>query len=57
MKEFITEALTEKLASKADQGWRAVLGKLTATDRKAAREVAAAIAQADFNQVDPSAWR
>jgi hypothetical protein len=50
MKEYITEALTEKLAAKGEeQGWRGVLGKLSPEARKAAREVDAVIRAADFN--------
>ncbi len=58
MKEFVTEALVEKLAGKSNvKGWRSVLGKLTAEGKKAAREVDAVIRSADFNKVDPEAWR
>lgn len=58
MKQFVTEALAEKLAGKGkQQGWRAVLGKLTPEGIKAAREAAAAIKAADFNKVDPEVWR
>ena len=58
MKEFVTEALTEKLAAKGKaQGWRSVLGKLTPQGRKAAREVDAVIRAADFNKIDPEAWQ
>ena len=58
MKEYVVEALTEKLEGKGNkQGWRSVLGKLSAGGRKAAREVDAAIRAADFNKVDPEAWQ
>jgi hypothetical protein len=50
MKEYITEALTEKLAAKGEeQGWRGVLGKPSPEARKAAREVDAVIRAADFS--------
>ncbi len=58
MKQFVTEALAEKLAGKGrQQGWRAVLGKLSPDGKKAAREAAAAVQAADFNKVDPEVWR
>ena len=58
MKEYVTEALTEKLAGKGtEQGWRSVFGKLTAKGKKAAREVDATIKAADFNKIDPDAWQ
>ena len=54
----MTEALTEKLAAKGkEQGWRAVLGKLTTEGKKAAREVDAVIKAADFNKIDPEVWQ
>ncbi len=58
MKEYIVEALTEKLEKKTkEQGWRAVLGKLGPEGRKAAREADAVIKMADFHKIDPDAWR
>ena len=58
MKEYVTEALAEKLAGKGNaQGWRSVLGKLTPEGKKAAREVDAIIRAADFNKIDPEAWQ
>ena len=57
MKQFVTEALAEKLAGKGrQQGWRVVLGTLPPEGKKAAREAAAAIQAADFNRVDPGVW-
>ncbi len=58
MKEYFIEALTEKLEGKAkEKGWRSVLGKLSADGRKAARAVDATIKTAEFNKVDPEAWK
>jgi hypothetical protein len=58
MREYVTEALTEKLAGKGKaQGWRSVLGKLTKEGKKAAREVDAIVNAADFNKVDPEIWQ
>ena len=61
MKEFVNEALAEKLAAGAnggsDVGWRAVLGTLSPEAKKAAREVDAVIQGADFNNVDAEMWR
>ena len=58
MKEYVTEALAEKLEGKGkERGWRTVLGKLTVSGRKAAREVDAVIKAAHFNKVDPEMWR
>ena len=58
MKEYVVEALTEKLAGMGKkQGWRSVFGKLSPEAKKAAREVDAIIKAADFNKVDPEAWQ
>jgi hypothetical protein len=58
IKEYIVEALTEKLEGKGkEEGWRSVLGKLSGKGRKAAGEVGAVIKAADFNKIDPEAWR
>jgi len=60
MKEFVNEALSEKLAAGAtggkDIGWRAVLGTLSPEAKKAAHGVDAAIRSADFNKVDAEMW-
>jgi hypothetical protein len=58
MKEYVTEALMEKLEGKGQgQGWRSVLGKLTAEGKKAAREVDAIIRAGNFNKIDPEVWQ
>lgn len=58
MKEYVVEALMEKLeGSGKERGWRVVLGKLSAEGRKAARQVDEALKTAEFNKVDPDAWR
>jgi hypothetical protein len=54
----VTEALMEKLEGKGQgQGWRSVLGKLTAEGKKAAREVDAIIRAGNFNKIDPEVWQ
>jgi hypothetical protein len=58
MKEYVVEALTEKLAGTGkEQGWRSVFGKLSAEGKRAARAVDSVIKAADFNKVDPEAWQ
>jgi len=58
MKDYVVEALTEKLKrTTKKQGWRCVFGKLSAAGRKAARDVDETIKAADFNRIDPEAWR
>ncbi|MDR3405389.1 MAG: hypothetical protein P4L99_23040 [Chthoniobacter sp.] len=58
MKEYVVEALTEKLEKKTEeQGWRAIFGKLGPEGKKAAREVDAIIKAADFNKIDPEFWK
>ena len=61
MKEFVNEALAEKLApgkqGGTEIGWRAVLGTLSPKAKKAACEEDALIRTADFSQVDEDMWR
>jgi hypothetical protein len=60
MKQFVTEALQEKLAAtngKQTGGWRAVLGKLSPEARKAAREVDAIVNAPDFRTIDEEDWK
>ena len=58
MKDYVIEALTEKLEEKTkEQGWRSLFGKLSAEGKKAAREVDAITQTGDFNKVDPEAWQ
>lgn len=60
MKDFVNEALAEKLASGVtagmEPGWRAVLGTLSPEAKRAARSVEAAIQAAAFSKVDSGMW-
>ena len=60
LKEFVTEALTEKLTSKDSNkitGWRATLEMLTPELREAAREVDAIVNAPDFREIDEEGWK
>lgn len=53
--EYVAEALVEKLAGQG-RGWQAAVGTLSPEGQRAAREVDAMIADADFNKIDPEVW-
>ncbi len=61
LKQFVTEALNEKLAvTKGVQkkiGWRAALETLTPEMKKAARAVDAIINAPDFREIDEEDWK
>ena len=60
LKQFVTEALNEKLATtgrRKPAGWRATLGSLTPGVKKAARTVDAIINSPDFRKVDEEDWK
>ena len=57
LKDFVTDAVKEKLAQPArsrKEGWRAVFGKLPA---KAAGEMRAITADAEFRKIEPEDWQ
>ncbi len=60
MKDFVNEALAEKLSSGAlggkEPGWRAVLGTLSPEAKKAAVKIDGTIYAANFSKVDPGMW-
>jgi len=57
LKDFVTDAVKEKLARPAQgrkEGWRAVFGTLPP---KAAKEMRAIINDPEFRKIEPEDWR